>query len=60
MGVALLFACLYRVFNDNYGKVTYYISRNITHEFLNFLYLEYHSWAYITTNFPYHSRSFDI
>ena len=25
--------------------------RNITHKLLEFLYLDYHSWTYITTNF---------
>ena len=42
---------LYRVFTGNCGKVTYYISRSISHKFLNFLYLDYHRWTYITTNF---------
>ena len=45
---------------DNCGKVTYYISGSITHIFLKFLYLDYHSWTYITTNFQYHSLSFYI
>ena len=31
----------------NCEKVTYYISGSITHKFLNFLYLDYHSWTYI-------------
>ena len=51
---------LYRVFTGNCGKVTYYNSGSITYKFLKFLYLDYYSWTYITTNFQYHSRSFDI
>ena len=34
--------------------------KRIILKFLNFLYTDYHSWTYITTNFQYHSRSFDI
>ena len=51
---------LYRVFTSNSGKVTYYISGTIAHKFLKFLYLDYHNWTYITTNFQYHSRLFHI
>ena len=51
---------IYRVFTGNCGKVTYYIFSIITHTFLKFVYLDYHSWTYITTNFHYHSRSFHI
>ena len=50
----------YRVFTGNNGKVTYYISGSITHKFLKVLYLDYHSWTYITNNSQYHSRLFDI
>ena len=41
-----------KVFTDNCRKVAYYISGSITHKYLKFL--------YITTNFQYHSRSFDF
>ena len=51
----------YRVFTGNCGKVTYYISGSITHTYLKFLYIDYHVVGHIciTTNFQYHSRSFD-
>ena len=49
-----------RVFTGNCGKVTYYISGSIASKFLKCLYLDYHSWTCINTNFQYHSRSFDI
>ena len=51
---------IHRIFTGNCGKVTYYISGSITHKFMKFLYLDYHSWTCITTNFRYHSLSFDI
>ena len=51
---------LFSVFIVNCGRVTYYISGSITRKFLKFLYLNYHGWIYITTNFQCHSRSFDI
>ena len=51
---------IYGIFTGNCGKVTYNISGSITLKFLNFFNLDYHSWKYITTNFQYHSRSFDI
>ena len=54
------FECYYRVFTYNCGKVAHSISGSITHIFLKFLYLDYNSRTYITTNFQYHSRSFDI
>ena len=41
----------YRVSTGNCGKVTYYISGSITHKCLKYLYLDYHSWTYITTHF---------
>ena len=50
----------YRVFTGNCGKVTCYISGSIVHKLPIFLYLCYHGWTYITTNFQCHSRSFDI
>ena len=50
----------FKVFTGNCGKVTYYISGSITHKFLIFLYLDsIVGHNYITTNFQYHSRSFD-
>ena len=36
------------------------ISGSITHKFLKFLHLDYHSSIHNSTNFQYHSRSFDI
>ena len=50
----------YRVFTGNCEKVPYHISGSIRYKFLNFLYLDYNSWTYITSNFQYLSRSFSF
>ena len=53
---------MYRVFTDNCKKSNglYCITESISHKFLKLLYLDYYSWTYITTNFQYHSDSFNI
>ena len=51
---------IYRIFTGNCGKLEYYIAGSTTHKCLKFLYLDYHSWTNITTNFQYRSHSFDM
>ena len=48
---AVAFSCNIILLTGNCGKVMYYISGSITLRFLKFLYLDYHSWIYFTTNF---------
>ena len=50
----------YTFFTVNCLKVMYYISGSITHKFMKFLYLDYHSLTYTTSHFQYHSLSFAI
>ena len=60
LDIIYIYICICRDFTGKCGRITYYISGSITHKFLNFFYLDYHSWTYIIANFQYHSRSFYI
>ena len=50
----------YKLLWETYTFTSLATTESISHKFLNILYLDYHSWTYITTTFQYHYLLFDI